>query len=133
MDKFRDLFISILLISSQAFSQNIGTHLIKGLPSNLSPGSSSTIVFRLSNKNAQDVILNAELKAPPNWRLFYNKSIPILRNSVAILPIGVRIPLATPPGFYQIFLEIDNSELNYYDTINVDTHVLKNIDIVTFW
>ncbi len=130
MAKIRDLFVSILLICSQAFSQNIGAQLIKGLPSNLSPGSSNTIVFKLSNNNDQDVILNAKLKAPLNWRLFYNKSIPIQGNSVAILPIGVRIPLATPPGFYQIFLELKNSDLNYNDTISVDTHVLKNIDIV---
>ncbi len=130
MAKIRDLFVSILLICSQAFSQNIGAQLIKGLPSNLSPGSSSTIVFRLSNNNTQDVTLNAEIKAPSNWRLFYNESIPIQGNSVAILPIGVRIPLATQPGFYQIFLELDSSYLNYNDTISVETYVLKNIDIV---
>lgn len=129
MAKIRGLSVLILLIYSQAFSQNIGTQLIKGLPSNMNPGSSSTIVFRLSNKNVKDVILNVKLRAPADWLLFFNNSVPITGNSVVILPIGVRIPLATPPGFYQIFLELNNSNLNYNDTISVDTHVLKNINI----
>jgi len=130
MANIRDLFILLLLICSQVFSQNIGAQLIKGLPSNLSPGSSNTIVFRLSNNYAQDIVLNAKLVAPSNWRLFYNKSVPIQENSVAILPIGVMVPLATKPGFYQVILELNNSDLDYNDTISVDTHILKRIDIV---
>jgi len=130
MANLRDLFISLLLICSQVFGQNIGTQLIKGLPSNLSPGSSNTIVFRLSNNYAQDVVLNANLVAPSNWRLFYNTSVPIQENSVAILPIGVMVPLATKPGFYQVILELNNSDLGYKDTIKIGTHILKKIDIV---
>ena len=130
MAKFSGLFVSTLLIFSQIFSQNLNAHLIKGLPSNLNPGSSSTMVFRLSNENSQDVILNANIKAPPTWRLFYNQSILIQGNSTTILPIGVKIPLTTEPGLYQILLELSNSDLNYNDTISVDTHVLKNIEIV---
>ena len=110
MDNISGLFVSTLLIFSQVFSQNLNVHLIKGLPLNLSPGSSSTIVFRLSNENSQDVILNANIKAPPAWRLFYNQSILIQGNSTTILPIGVRIPLTTEPGFYQIFLKLNNSD-----------------------
>ncbi|MBU0528665.1 hypothetical protein KKF86_02790 [bacterium] len=129
MAKICDLFISILLISSQVFGQNIETKLIKGLPSNLSPGSSNTIVFRISNQNNYTVSLNAKLSAPTNWRLFFNETITIQENSVTILPIGVMIPFATQPGFYQILLELNNSEINYKEVINVDTYVLMRIDI----
>ena len=130
MAKIRDLFVLILLVCSQAFSQNISTQLIKGLPTNLNPGSSSTIVFRISNNNLQDVNLAAQLKAPTGWRLFYNKSVTIQGNSTTILPIGIRVPLSSPPGVNQILLELSNSVLNFADTISVDTHILKNINIV---
>ena len=129
MAKIRDLFISILLISTQVFSQNLETKLIKNLPSNLSPGSSNTIVFRISNNNEHPVSLNTKLSAPTNWRLFYNETVTIQEKSVTILPIGVMIPLTTQPGFYQIILELNNSEINYKKIINVDTYVLKRIDI----
>lgn len=129
MANLRDLFTSILLISSQVFGQNLETKLIKGLPSNLNPGSNNTIVFRISNQNNYSVSLNAKLNAPTNWRLFFNESVTIQENSVTILPIGVKVPLATQPGFYQIIVELNNSEINYKEVINVDTRVLKRIDI----
>lgn len=129
MAKFCELFVTIFLISYQVFGQNLETKLIKGLPSNLSPGSSNTIVFRISNQNNYSVSLNASLSAPANWRLFSNKSVTIQENSITIFPVGVMIPLATPPGFYQIILELNNAEINYKKIINVDTQVLKRIDI----
>ncbi|MCJ7802358.1 MAG: hypothetical protein MUP82_08400, partial [Candidatus Marinimicrobia bacterium] len=129
MAKICDLLIAIFLISSQVFSQNIETKLIKGLPSNLSPGSSQTIVFRISNQNNYPISLNAKLSAPTNWRLFFNETVTIQENSITILPIGMMIPLATQPGFYQIILELHNSDKNYKKVINVDTRVLNRIDI----
>jgi len=129
MAKTRDLFISIILIASQAFSQNLDTKLIKSLPSNLSPGSNYTIVFRISNQNDYSVTLNAKFTSPENWKLFFNETVTIQENSVTILPIGIMIPLSTQPGPNQIILELSNSEINYKDVLKVDTHVLKNIDI----
>ena len=84
MAKICDLLIAIFLISSQVFSQNIETKLIKGLPSNLSPGSSQTIVFRISNQNNYPISLNAKLSAPTNWRLFFNETVTIQENSMTI-------------------------------------------------
>jgi len=129
MAKICDLFIATFLISSQIIGQNIETKLIKGLPSDLSPGSSQTIVFRISNQNNYPISLTTQLSAPTNWRLFFNETVTIQENSITILPIGMMIPLATKPGFYQIILELNNSDINYKKVINVDTHVLNRIDI----
>lgn len=129
MANIRDLFIFIILTASQAFSQNLETSLIKGLPSNLSPGSKNTIVFRITNHNDFSVTLYTKLSSPLGWRLFFNETVTVQENSIAILPIGVMIPLATEPGLNQIILELSDPKINYKETINVDTQILKNIDI----
>ncbi len=84
MANLRDLFTSILLISSQVFGQNLETKLIKGLSSNLNPGSINTIVFRILNQNDYSASLNVKLNAPASWRLFYNDSVTVQKNSVSI-------------------------------------------------
>ncbi len=127
--KIRDLFISIFLIYSQVFGQNIETKLIKGLPSNISPGSNKTIVFRISNQNNYPISINPQLDAPTNWKIFFNENITIQETSITILPISIMIPLATRPGFYQVTLELNNSEINYKKIINVNTRVLDRVDI----
>ena len=129
MANLRDLLITIFLISSQILSQNLETKLIKGLPSNLNPGSINSIVFRILNQNDYSASLNVKLNAPASWRLFYNDSVTVQKNSVSILPIGVKVPLATIPGLYQIFLDLNNSEINFKKVINVDTHIRERIDI----
>jgi hypothetical protein len=129
MANLRDLLITIFLISSQILSQNLETKLIKGLPSNLNPGSNITIVFRISNQNDYSASLNVKLSAPASWRLFFTDSVTVQKNSVSILPIVVKVPFVTLPGFYQIILELNNSEINYKEVINVDTRILERIDI----
>ncbi len=123
------LLLFITLTAYQAFSQDLEASLIKGLPSNLSPGSKNTIVFRITNHHDFLVNLNINISAPHGWRLFYNESIAVQANSIAILPIGVMIPIATEPGNKQIVLELNDPTINYKENINVDTQILKNIDI----
>jgi len=126
--KLRGLLL-VLFIFSLVHGQNIRPELIKGLAQNLEPGTNNTVVFRIFNDYNKLISLDAVINQPENWQVFYNRSIDIESNSVTILPISIIVPQNTPPGLYQLDLEISNKELNYRESLNIDTHILKRIDI----
>jgi len=127
MAKLRVLFVIIPLFA-QALSQNIDVQLIKGLPSNLKPGSKNTVVIKILNNTNESISVNANLTAPDNWRSFYNKSLQVNDNSANILPISILTPNTSNPGSYKLVLNLSNSDINYYKKLEINTLVLKNID-----